>query len=242
MKEKLFGFKGVITPTAVIKDLKETWEQAGISYSIMDGVFEVRYSNRDEKNKALQTAQLYIQSWNFQHDTKLSIDFNHYWEPKNGGGSLHNISLHDSIRFSDRVTTQTITHTLSFSVKAKIIGKSDSASFVANQNMVEKSLKSETLRKALQYYAEEVVDEKRPLYGIYKAIEVIVEELRGKNKKKLGIQALAQKAHCSDNYIEDVLETTQIQRHAITRSRPLLTDQECRSRAKELISAYAKTI
>jgi len=78
----------------------------------------------------------------------------------------------------------TVVHRVSCEVKARIVGKSDSASFLANQSLVEKNLKDETLKQALGFYSEKVVDEKRPLYGIYKALEVLIDKLRTGGKKR----------------------------------------------------------
>lgn len=239
MKQKLFGFKGSIEPAPIIKGLNEKWEQNGISFSIEDGVFEVKFSNKEEEEKALGIAKLFIQTWNFQHNTRLSVNFNHFWRPKDDGGIAHNLNLSDSIKITDRLIT---THTVSFQVKARIVGRSDSASFFTNQSLVEKSLQDERLKEALEFYSEEVVDEKRPLYGIYKALEVLIEKLKAGSRKEDGMEVLGNLAGKNKKYVEEVIETTQKQRHAKTSARRLLSEQECRDRAKVLIEAYANSI
>ncbi len=243
MKQKLFGFKGSITPTSVIKELSEDWEQDEISFSIKDGFFEAKYSDKSEKEKALLIANLFIKTWNFQHNTRLTPSFNHFWEPKENGGTAHNLSLSDSIKVTDRViTTHAITHRVSFEVKARIVGKSDSASFLANQSLVEKSLKDKNLMEALEFYSEEVIDEKRPLYGVYKALEVLIDKLRDGGNEKDGMESLAKLAGKSWKYVDEVKERTQLQRHAVTFARNILSEHECRDRAKVLIEAYANSI
>ncbi len=242
MKEKLFGFKGTITPTAVVKDLSENWEQDEISFAIKDGIFEAKYSDKSEKEKALATANLYIQSWNLEHNSKLTIDFNHFWEPKENGGTAHGLTLGENIKVSERVMINTITHSLSFSVKAKIVGKSDSASFSANQALVEKATKDATLQEAIRFYSDEVVDEKRPLYGVYKALEVLIGKLRVGAKEEYGMEVLGRLAGKNKNYVKAVKETTQLQRHAKTSARKLLSEQECRDRVRILIKAYANSV
>lgn len=243
MKQKLFGFKGSITPSSVIKDLSEEWEQDGISFSIKDGVFEAKYFDKSEEEKALLIANLFIKTWNFQHNTRLTPNFNHFWEPKENGGMAHSLSLSDSVKVTDRVIiTPTIAHRVSFEVKAKIVGKYDSASFLTNQLLVEKSLKDKSLKEAIEFYSEEVVDEKRPLYGVYKALEVLINKLRAGGKEKDGMEALGKLAGKSWKYADEVKERTQLQRHAVTPARNILSEQECRDRAKVLIEAYANFV
>jgi|GEM_PF-6158615 len=53
MKQKLFGFRGSITPSSLIKDLNEEWELDGISFSVKNGVFEAKYFNKSDQEKAL---------------------------------------------------------------------------------------------------------------------------------------------------------------------------------------------
>ena len=55
--------------------------------------------------------------------------------------------------------------------------------------MVSKALGDTTLRTALRYFNEEVVDDNRPLYGIYKAIEVIAHHLGNDGWKQLAALA-----------------------------------------------------
>lgn len=243
MKQKFFGFRGSVTPSSVIQDLSEEWEQDGISFSVKDEVFKAKYFNKSEEEKALLIANLFIKTWNFKHNTRLTVNFNHFWGLKEGGGVAHNLILSDTVKVTDRViTTRAITHRLSFEVKARIVGKSDSASFLANQLLVEKSLKDKSLKEALEFYSEEVVDEKRPLYGVYKALEVLIEKLRNGGKKEVGMEVLGKLAGKNKKYIEEVKQRTQLQRHAVTSAKSILSEQECRDRAKLLIEAYANSI
>jgi hypothetical protein len=52
--------------------------------------------------------------------------------------------------------------------------------------LVKKSQISPALAKALPYFSAEVVDDERPLYGIYKAVEALCEWLPG-GRGALGI-------------------------------------------------------
>ena len=235
MEEKLFGFRGAIVPSSVVKNLTEEWEQHGISFNIKEGVFEVRFSSESDEERARDLANLFVNAWSFQQGTKLSVEFNHSWKPKSNGGSFHSLVIQDTVKFSDRLT---IVNSVITTAKARIIKKSDSASFVANRSMVEKCLNDKNLKRALEFYSNEVVDDERPLYGIYKALEELTEKL--KNKGMDGRDALAKLAGKNKKYVDEVMETTQHQRHAITVARKLLSEQECRSRAKVLLDSYAK--
>jgi len=243
MKQKLFGFRGSITPSSVIKDLNEEGELNGISFFIKDGVFEAKYFNKSDEEKALLIANSFIITWNFRHNTKLTVNFNHFWGLKENSSVAHDLNLSDSVKITDKViTTHTITHRLSFEVKARIVGKSDSASFLANQSLVERSLKDESLKEALEFYSEEVIDEKRPLYGVYKALEVLINKLRVGGREKDGMEALGKLAGKNWKYVDEVKERTQLQRHAVTSARNILSEQQCRDRAKVLIESYADSI
>ena len=102
------------------------------------------------------------------------------------------------------------------------------------------------LAQALTYISEEVIDDDRPLYGVYKAIEALTEALvppvtkKGKKNKGLGRKALAKFAGSGEKYVGDVMQTAELTRHHNDPdARQVLTEDECRSRARLLIEAYA---
>lgn len=246
--KELSGFSGSIEPASVIKDLDEHWEQEGVNFSIKESVFKAEFSDKEMKNRALEIAQMFIKIWNFKNNTKLTVNFNHFWEPKEDVGTAYALNFSENIKLRDNVTTHTLKHRLSYEVWAHITGKAriingiNSSSFLNNQTLVKKSLKDPSLSEALQYYSDEVVDEKRPLYGIYKALEVLIEKLRNGKNKSIGMTRLGKLINENKKYVEQVIETTQKQRHARTFARNLLSEQECRERAKKLIEGYAKLI
>jgi len=110
-----------------------------------------------------------------------------------------------------------------------------------NSVLIGKGCKNNALRMAIEFYSEEVVDDKRPLYGIYKALEVLIKELKerylGKGREKLG--KITGK---SKKFVVDILESAQLQRHAVTSAWELLTEEECIRRTKIIIQAYADFI
>ncbi len=240
MKQKTFGFEGSISPASVVKDLTEKWEQNGINFSLNQGIFRAEFSTKNQEKNALEAAHLYVQIWSLRHDARLKVKFHHFWGPKANRGTQHSASLNENVKVSDRA--QTVMHRVSSEVRASITGKSDSASIMANKLLVEKSLKDESLKRAIEFYSEEVVDEKRPLYGIYKALEVLIDSLRGSSNKKTGVSRLGELAGKNPGYVQEVLERTQLQRHANSPARNILTEQECRTRAKNLIRVYTDAI
>lgn len=242
-KQKPFGFKGSILPVSAIKDLSESWEQDGILFFIKEGFFEVSYSTKKDHKKALEIANLFVQSWNFQHSTELEVRFNQFWESKKSRKTFQSITLDEKIKVSDRVSTvNKIIYSLSYHVKANILGKSDSSSFVVHKNLVEKCLNDDSLKKSIGFYSNEVIGKKRPLYGIYKSLEILIEKLKGRGSKRDGMTALAELAGKNYRYVDEVMERTQLQRHAVSRARNVLSETECRHRAKGLIQAYADSI
>ena len=117
----------------------------------------------------------------------------------------------------------------------------DTASFTNETEMVQKALRDATLADALHYFTAEALDEDRPLYGIYKALEAIVHQLESAGAKD-GRAALARLAGESTKYVSDVMETAQTQRHARTTAKRKLSDQECRTRAAHLIKTYSDSL
>jgi hypothetical protein len=125
-----------------------------------------------------------------------------------------------------------------------LFGDRSSESFTNDSIIVRKALRNTTLAHALNYYAEEIIDHDRPLYGIYKALEQISTHL-GKGSKGRG--ALATLAGKPRKFVDDIMETAQTERHseqwlALKKTKVLLTDQECIERAQLLIKVYADSL
>jgi hypothetical protein len=116
----------------------------------------------------------------------------------------------------------------------------DSASFTGDAPMLQKAQRYAALKSALLYYSQEVVDDDRPLYGVYKALEAMIDHL-GQNQSD-GRRALARLAGQPRSYIDDVMQTAQVRRHHRTTGTRRLTDEECRQRAKLLIDIFARSL
>lgn len=220
------------------KDMSEELEKDGITLKIHKGLIEVEYENEKDEQKARKIAQLYIYSHSLRMGKRLKANFNHSWKSQSTGGTSHTIELTEKMNLSDRVQIGQ-THQVSITAKAYIVSQQmyDSASFSNDSSMVDKALNNLVLEKSLEYFAEEVVDDDRPSYGIYKALEVIINQFGKNGRKKLGLLAGKNK-----KYISEVMETTNTKRHADSHARKLLNDNECIERARILIEAYARSL
>lgn len=219
------------------KDVNESFEENGIEISIHDGVIEVGYDTTADKQRAERLARLYLSADTLRTGTKVIVNFNYTWEENASGGLDHSIGLSDQIKVTDRLQVRTSQATITG--KARIVRPQDhdSASLTNDTDMVRKAMYDPTLEKSLGYFADEVTDDDRPLYGAYKAIEGITKHFGSDGKQRLG--ALVGKGK---SYVDDLMQTTQPTRHAVTPARRLLSEEECVRRTKELIEAYALTI
>ena len=127
------------------------------------------------------------------------------------------------------------------SFKNGFMGNKGKLSVLNNTEMVKKCIKDRSLSKALRLYAEEVAEERRSLYGIYKIIEELAANLREVGGGD-GSQLLGKLAGHSKKYIKDLKQSTQHKRHARTQARKVLSEEECRKRVKIIIEAYANFI
>jgi hypothetical protein len=121
----------------------------------------------------------------------------------------------------------------------------DSRDLANAAELVEKALRNEPLRLALQYYNDEIVEIDRPLYGIYKAIEEITKHL-GKQGINDSRKYLGELAGYDKQFVEDVMSTTNVgidgRHYSGYPGQRRLSNDECRERARILIEAYAKSV
>lgn len=219
------------------KDVAESFEEDGIEISIHDGVIEAGYDAPADKQRAERLARLYLNADTLRTGTKVVVNFNYSWEENASGGVDHSIGLSDEVKVTDRLQVRTSQATITG--KARIVRPQDhdSASFTNDIEMVRKAMHDPALEKSLGYFADEVTDDDRPLYGAYKAIETITEHFGSNGRQRLG--ALVGKGKA---YVDDLMQTTQPTRHSVTPARSLLSEEECVRRTKELIEAYALSI
>ena len=163
-----------------------------------------------------------------------TADLNQSWEVKPDGAKAIGLTMNETLKLSAdlRVTQVTIQG------KARIVtAEYDSAKLSTYSALAQKSQQNVALANAIRYFNEETIDDEKPLYGIYKAVEALTAALPG-GRGKLGMLA----GH-GKRYVDDIMQTSGLTRqHNNPNARPILTDQQCKERAKILIDAFAKSI
>ena len=223
------------------KDMHQTvYNQGGIEIEVNDGVLSVGVDDRDDLEAAKELAQLYLSAWSARHNIRLSVTFNHAWKTNQEGGQDHSLTLQDQVKVLDRVQIQRTTHQIQVPLSYAVVTEEmrDTASFTNDEVLVQKAARHSALKSALLYYSQEVVDDERPLYGVYKAIEAMIGSLNGRD----GRRDLANMAGQPRSYVDDVMQTTQVRRHHSTTGIRKLSDEECRERAKHLIDVFANSL
>ncbi len=246
--EKPFGSRGSLTPSAAFKDIEETFNIDRIGFSIKNSIFEVGYDQDSDKERALKIANALIASWSKRNGIKAEYNFNQTWMTQPSEGKSLGINLSEEVPVRERVITTTVTTKgMAYIVRSK----TDSYSFANDVEMAKKAEKDETLTLALKYFHDEVIGDERPMIGIHKAIEQIINSLPGKdgNEKR---DKLAQIAGCTRQYIDELMSSVQFQRHSVKwllewlelrlrqgKSTKIINVEECKARAVNLIDAYA---
>jgi hypothetical protein len=216
-------------------NIPKTFSLHGIDFAIGNDALEVRYSTKEDKNRALEIAQEVVDVWAFSHGITLKPDFDlaTAWEPNEHGGVDTEVRAVDRGSATDSVDTELTTVDESGNVQTT---STHGYSLAANVTLTELAVSNKALRQALRYYNNEALDEQRPLYGIYKAIEAIAKRLPG------GRQALGKLANQNRKFVEDVMQTANSTRHAYLEGEAVLTVEECKRRAHLLITAYSASL
>src|SRR5215217_1772515 len=125
--------------------------------------------------EAIDRAKLYLLSWSKRQNVKLDFQIGQRWSTNLQGGRDISVELGDALSIESHLQPVTVTTQVTIAGKAFIVAQemSDSTSFSYDTWMVEKALKYPARKGTLEYFGLEVVDNKRPLYGVYKAIEAI---------------------------------------------------------------------
>lgn len=167
----LYGFSSKLQPAALFKKIEENWTTEDIAFNVKDGEFQVSYDDPTKQSLAEQLAKHFVQAFSLNENTKVTIDFNHTWKPSNTGRQY-------AISFQEKLELKyQISHTVHSERSAKVIGTDNNISFKVNEKIVIKMLQDPVLAEAIEHFTSEVVDDKRPLYGIYKSIEVITKHM-----------------------------------------------------------------
>lgn len=228
-----FGFRGVIKPVEPFRNHKETFAFGPYQISFEEGLFEIGYDDSTLAIEAQSVAARHISALGFSKNLKFSLELNQSWEKHTDGTTLLKIFLYDEIHMTDdlRLTSSALTDG-----ESRIIATYDSRNLSNESELVQKSFSDAALGKAMQYFSEEVVGDDRPLYGIYKALEALAQALGGREQ-------LAKLVGQPTEYVSAVMQTAQTTRHHNDPNAKLvLTEQECRDRARGLILSYANSI
>jgi hypothetical protein len=239
---KPFGAQGEII-NFPFKDLHETfYNQDGVELEINAGILSVGVDDEAKLEEAKALACLRLAAWSERQQIKTKVNFNHFWQTDSVGNKNHGLDLKDSVNPAEHLQMQTTTHQISLKVTYSIVTQQmiDSASFTNDEAIIQKAQKYPALKHALLYYNEEIVDDERPLYGVYKALEAITSSLH-KNEKE-GRKLLAKLAGQPFSFVDDVMQTTQVERHHTTSAIRKISDEECRHRAKILIDVFASSL
>jgi hypothetical protein len=247
---KPFGAQGEIV-NFPFKDVHAPfYNHNGIEIELKDGILYVGVDDESKLEDAKELARTYLSAWSLRQNIKVGVDFNHTWKTNAQGNEAHFLELHESAQVADRVQIQTVTHqvTRNATGRAKVVTQQmyDSASPAHDTPMVNKALKDTALKNALRHFSEEIVSDNRPLNGVYKAIQELALHL-GKGSESKGKAELAKLIGKNEKYVSDIMETTQTDRHsekwlALKNAKAVLSDNECKERARLLINAYANQL
>lgn len=231
--DKPYGLRGELEPKWMFQGLEETLVNDGITITVKESVLEVGYDNETDEQAARELVKLYLFNQTRNTNFKVTATLNQSWRIENNKKKFA-IGLDAAIKPSGQVRIASADVETRASIAPANIY--DSRSLHNSTDIVKKALEDKPLAKALEYYADEVVDADRPLYGIYKALEELAKHLDGRDK-------LGQLAGQNEKYVDDVMQTTQIARHySGVRASRILSDDECRERANILIEAYANSL
>lgn len=230
--EMPFGWRGQIEPSTVRVEPIEDLLAENIKITIKDQVLEVGYQNEKDSERAIELAKQFLTAWIFDHDCKISVDLSQSWRVRDDGSKAFVVHASGTLAVGVSITAT-----------AQVMDATGTIVKQPNRDLalMLKAANDDALSKALKYYTDEVVDQDRPLYGVYKALEELTNYLSDLHKTD-GREYLGKLAGQNRKYVSDLMETTQLQRHARTNARSHLTEQECQSRAKALIQAYANSL
>ena len=236
--DNLYKIGGTLQPANSVSGIKFETEYNGLKLKINEGQIEVESLTEEKFIESETLAETFMKMWGFMNDRPISIEWSMKSIPNPSGGRIINVSIHEKITLTDSISA-TVTRTING--VARIISEAKDGSFKNISEISDKSLKDQTLQMALAFYMDEVVSDERPLIGVYKAIEIIANHL-GKGELEKGYATLAGLVGEPKKFVKDLQETTQSQRHALTKARKHFDDQEAKRRAKLLVLGYMNSL
>jgi hypothetical protein len=214
-----FGLEGTLQTTVPLGDLAEDFTLDGIRVSVADGVLRAGYERTEQEGEAKRVVADLVTGWMFRHNIKVQCNLDRSRRPGPNGRRETLVNL--------RVVPATaVIGSAGLLVPDgqgnTLVQRSHPYSFAGTRDLAVKAAADPALAAALRYFIEEVIDDNRPLYGIYKALEELTGHLAP--NESAGRRALAALANEPKAYVDAVMETTQVQRHARTPARRLLTE------------------
>ena len=235
---KPYGFAASVTPSTEFHE-EQPIVLDGIEISVHAGHLEVGYDHEEDEHKARRMARILVDAWRARTRVALEVGFDQAatWKPNSQGGKDMAIPLSDQATATDRLC---VTRETTGENGEPVVIESDSYSILNDVQMTVKALNHKPLEDALRFYSQEGLDPKRPLYGIFKAIESITKRLPG-GRKELGKLA-GEPESTAEKFVGDVMQTANSIRHSNPTGGPVLSEQECKDRAYILICAYADSL
>jgi len=236
--ETKYGLRGAIVPTGPFKDADEAFAFDGFCIEVKDGVIAIGYNNRGDTERAREIIRQYLDWFSTEHNVSHTADLNQRWEIPDTEPSTIGLAVNSASTATGKIQLQVTIHG-----RARIVASGyDSGKLSTYSDKVRKSQQNQALARAVQYFHEEAIEADRPLYGIYKAIEALTQELPG-GRAELGILAGCHNQKEGKRYVDDIMQTSGLTRHHNDPdARRILSDDECRDRARILIGAFARHI
>jgi hypothetical protein len=241
---KPYGFEAAVTPSTIFY-MRETLLVDRIEISVHAGLLQVGYDREEDAQQARRAARALVDAWRARTYIPLEVNFEQAstWRPNAHGGVHREVSLIDHAGLTDRAYVDLETVGADGQpVRARL----DSHSMLHDTPMLVKALKHKPLEDTLRFYSQEGLNPKRPLYGIFKAIEAITYALRNEQPDgRTALGKLVDKSKSNDEakrYAGDIMQTANTIRHAQSKGTAVLTETECRERAYRLICAYAASL
>lgn len=228
-----FGLRGAIVP---LFNKSQSWDYGFFQLSVESGVCEIGYEDEALEGSAREVVKRYLAAHNFENGTNYHVDLNVSWRMDASGSKAIAIEFCENLSITASLSVQ-VTQVTSTGGARLVSPGFDSDALDNQTTLVNQCHKDPALASALMYFNEEVIEDEHPLYGIYKAIEALTKAIPG------GREALGMLVGHNKNYVGDVMVTAQLTRHHNDPdAKRVLTDEECKERAKILIRGYANTV
>jgi hypothetical protein len=217
--------------------LDESFHVADMHVEVEKNVIRVGFERADQEPEARRVAAVLTDSCGFKHGVKPVLMIDRTWRPSADGHRVYAVLVSVAMAAGASMTVTGIV--TDAQGNAVVMPAAHPRTFKGCDMLAFAALADPSLSRALHFFTKEVIDDDRPLYGIYKALEELAAQLTSTSGGD-GWTALARLVGRPKSFVEDVKETTQLTRHARTSARRRLTDAECRARAQQLIQEYAR--